>query len=55
VQAAGGATEFGSLKRVKLYRAGKTQTYDIENPQFKQIPLQPDDTLEVPEKGLFGG
>jgi polysaccharide export outer membrane protein len=55
VQAAGGATEFGSLKRVKLYRAGKTQTYDIENPQFKQIPLQPDDTLEVPEKGIFGG
>ena len=55
VQAAGGATEFGSLKRVKLYRAGKTQTYDIENAQFKQIPLQPDDTLEVPEKGFFGG
>ena len=55
VQAAGGATEFGSLKRVKLYRAGRTVTYDIENSQFKQIPLQPDDTVEVPEKGIFGG
>ncbi len=55
VQAAGGANEFGSLKRVKLYRAGKTTTYDIENPQFKQIPLQPDDTLEIPKKNLFGG
>ncbi len=55
VQAAGGPNEFGSLRRVKLYRAGKTQTYDIENPQFKTIPLQPDDTLEVPEKNLFGG
>lgn len=55
VQAAGGPTEFGSLKRVKLYRAGRTQTYDIENPQFQQIPLQPDDTLEIPEKTLFGG
>lgn len=55
VQAAGGANEFGSLRRVKLYRAGKTQTYDIENPQFKQIPLQPDDTLEIPEKNIWGG
>lgn len=55
VQAAGGASEFGSLKRVKLYRAGKIQTYDIDNVEFKQIRLQPDDTLEVPEKNLFGG
>ena len=55
VQAAGGPNEFGSLKRVKLYRAGKTQTYDIENQRFKQIPLQPGDTLEVPEKNLWGG
>jgi protein involved in polysaccharide export with SLBB domain len=54
VQAAGGATEFGSLRRVKLYRAGKTQTYNIENAQFKQIPLQPDDTLEVPDKDIWG-
>lgn len=55
VQAAGGASEFGSLKRVKLYRAGKIQTYDIDNVEFKQIRMQPDDTLEVPEKNLFGG
>lgn len=55
VQAAGGANEFGSLRRVKLYRAGKTQTYDIDNQQFKQIPLQPDDTLEIPEKNIWGG
>lgn len=54
VQAAGGATEFGSLKRVKLYRAGKTQTYDLSNPQFMRVPLQPDDTLEVPQKNWLG-
>ncbi len=54
VQAAGGATEFGSLKRVKLYRAGKTQTYDLTNPQFMRVPLQPDDTLEVPQKNWIG-
>lgn len=54
VQAAGGATEFGSLKRVKLYRAGKTQSYDLTNPQFMRVPLQPDDTLEVPQKNWLG-
>lgn len=54
VQAAGGATEFGSLKRVKLYRAGKTQSYDLTNPQFMRVPLQPDDTLEVPQKNFIG-
>ena len=55
VQAAGGATEFGSLKRVKLYRGGKTMTYDLTNAQFKRVPLQPDDTIEVPQKNIFGG
>jgi polysaccharide export outer membrane protein len=55
VQSAGGATEFGSLKRVKLYRAGKTQTYNLESQDSKHIPLQPDDTLEVPEKNILGG
>jgi polysaccharide export outer membrane protein len=55
VQAAGGANEFGSLRRVKLYRAGKTQILDIEKAEFKQIPLKPDDTLEIPEKNIWGG
>lgn len=54
VQAAGGATEFGSLRRVKLYRAGKTQTYDLTNPQFMSVPMHPDDTLEVPQKSWLG-
>lgn len=54
VQAAGGATEFGSLRRVKLYRSGKTQSYDLTNPQFMRVPLQPDDTLEVPQKNWLG-
>ncbi len=54
VQAAGGSTEFGSLRRVKLYRAGKPTTYDLTNPQFMSVPLQPDDTLEVPQKDWRG-
>ena len=54
VQSAGGATEFGSLKRVKLYRSGKTQTFDLTNPQFMRVPMQPNDTIEVPQKNWFG-
>lgn len=54
VQSAGGATEFGSLKRVKLYRNGRTQSYDLTNPQFMRVPMEPNDTIEVPQKNWFG-
>lgn len=55
VQGAGGATEFGSLKRVKLFRAGKTNTYDLTNPQFMRVLVQSDDTIEIPQKNFIGG
>ncbi len=54
IQGAGGATEFGSLKRVKLFRNGKTQTYDVTKPQFMRVPMQRDDTIEVPQKNWLG-
>lgn len=54
VQGAGGATEFGSLKRVKLFRSGKTTIYDLTNPQFMRVPMQRDDTIEVPQKNWLG-
>lgn len=54
IQAAGGATEFGSLRRVKLYRDGKTQTFDVTKAQFMRVPLKPDDTIEVPQKDWLG-
>ena len=54
VQGAGGATEFGSLKRVKLFRNGKTTVYDLGNPQDMRIQMQPDDTIEVPQKNWLG-
>jgi len=54
VQAAGGATEFGSMKKVKLFRNGKMQTFDITKDQFKNVPLEPNDTLEIPQKNWFG-
>ncbi|MFK7851179.1 MAG: polysaccharide biosynthesis/export family protein [Akkermansiaceae bacterium] len=54
VQAAGGATPYGSMKRVKLYRNGAIQVFDITNAQFMNVPLKPDDTIEIPQKNWLG-
>jgi protein involved in polysaccharide export with SLBB domain len=54
IQNAGGATEFGSLKRVTLFRGGKPKTYDVTDPQFMKIQLYPDDTIDVPQKSWRG-
>jgi len=55
IQAAGGATEFGSMKRVKVIRNGNQKSYDVTKPQFMQIQLQRNDTIEVPLKTIIGG
>lgn len=54
LQAAGGETEFGSIKRVALFRDGKRTQYDLTQPQNMNIPLQPNDTIEVPRKNIWG-
>lgn len=54
IQAAGGATEFGSMKRVKVIRAGKQRQYDLTQSQFMGVPVEPDDTVEVPDKNWIG-
>ena len=54
IQGAGGATEFGSLKRVKLFRNGKATVYDVTKPQFMKVPMQRDDTIEIPQKNWLG-
>lgn len=55
VQAAGGATEFGSMKRVKLFRNGRQTIYDLSKAQFMSVPVEPNDTIEVPQKNMIGG
>lgn len=55
VQAAGGATEFGSMKRATLFREGKQQKINLETLEGKGVVTQPHDTIEVPQKGPFGG
>ncbi len=54
IQAAGGATEFGSMKRVKLTRRGKVTEYNVKQSQNMQIPLEPDDAIDIPEKNIWG-
>jgi protein involved in polysaccharide export with SLBB domain len=53
IQAAGGANEFGSMKRVKLFRGGKQKQYDLTQAQFMHIPLEPNDTIEIPQKTIL--
>jgi len=55
IQAAGGPTEFGSMKRVKLFRKGRQTQYDLSKSQFMSVPVQPNDTIEVPQKNMLGG
>ena len=54
IQAAGGSTEFGSMGRVKVIRDGNQRSYDVTKSQFMQIPLQRNDTIEVPQKNFLG-
>jgi polysaccharide export outer membrane protein len=54
IQAAGGADEFGSMRRVKLFRGGTQRQYDLTQSQFMRVPLEQGDTIEVPQKDWLG-
>ena len=54
IQAAGGATEFGSMHRVKLMRDGKTTKLDATRPEVMQMLLLRNDSIEVPQKNWRG-
>jgi len=54
VQAAGGATPFGAMNRVKLFRGGKMKVYNLKNDKTKAIRIYADDTIEVPQKKWTG-
>ena len=55
IQAAGGSTEFGSLKRVKLYRDGKQIVYDMQQKENRSVTLKLKDTIEVPQRNFGCG
>jgi protein involved in polysaccharide export with SLBB domain len=50
IAAAGGPNAYGTMKRVKVLRAGQQRQYDLTELQNMQIPLEPNDTIEVPQK-----
>jgi protein involved in polysaccharide export with SLBB domain len=54
IQKAGGATEFGSLRRVKLFREGKQKTFDLTKDPGMTEMLKANDTLEVPQRVALG-
>lgn len=54
VQAAKGATPFGSMKRVRLTRGGQSKIYDLTNSKYMNVLVEPNDTIQVPQKDLFG-
>ena len=54
IQAAGGATEFGAMNRVKVIRSGKTTAYDLRKDKLKLTVVQADDVIEIPQKNIIG-
>ncbi len=54
IQAAGGATEFGSMRRVTLMRDGKVRTLDATRPELMQMRLLRNDSIEVLQKNWRG-
>jgi len=54
IQSAGGATEFGSMRRVKVIHDGKATTHDLTKDEAKVILTGRNDTIEVPSKNFLG-
>lgn len=54
VTAAGGANAFGSIKRVELLRNGKKYTYNLKDVKDMQLKIYPGDTINVPQKTVWG-
>lgn len=54
IQTAGGLTEFGAGRRVKVIRNGKTSVYNLNDDAQKMTKILPSDTVDVPQKNLLG-
>lgn len=53
VQAAGGETEFGEMRDVRLFRNGRVIQLNLARNDAKQFVLRPSDTIEVPQKRIL--
>lgn len=54
IERVGGATEFGSLKRVRIFRDGEQRSYDATDERFRGVMLEAGDTVEVPQRIPIG-
>jgi len=54
ISLAGGATEFGSMKRVKLFRGAEQTQHDLTSRETEAVPLMQGDIVEVPQKVIVG-
>ncbi|HCQ38805.1 MAG: hypothetical protein CMP30_04985 [Roseibacillus sp.] len=54
VMSAGGPTEFGAVNRISLFRNGKRYIYDLNRGEHKLLKLYPKDTVDIPQKTVFG-
>ena len=51
---AGGASPFGTTRRIQLIRGASVREYDIAKPAGMTVMLQDSDSIIVPEKMIFG-
>lgn len=54
IDRAGGATAFGSIKRVRLQRGAETRVLNLSLPEHRDKLLLPHDVVVVPEKMVYG-
>lgn len=54
VAAAGGATPFGAINRVKVLRDGRAFVHNLKEEGHRNIEIRPGDLIEVPQKRWFG-
>jgi protein involved in polysaccharide export with SLBB domain len=54
IDAVGGATPKGSLKRVRVYREGSITSYDLTNPAHANRLLARNDMIDVPARTWIG-
>ena len=54
ITAAGGASTWGSTKRIRIYREGTVAVYDLNNPAHANRTLVQNDTIDVPARHWVG-
>lgn len=55
VAAGGGATEFGEMRKVLVMRGTNSNVYNLNDMKDRNILVQPNDTIDVPEKHWIPG